>query len=522
MIKPAAVVRKVTIDKWSTGPSPYIRTTRARVMLFVFGAPALLPIAFMFRSVVTGNTSTFHGAGNDVLGTGGALLLFAMLAVTPLRTLTRRQWFVPLRRWYGVVFALDIFLDAGLASTDPAFNGGPVAELAGHTFLVIGVTMTLLLVPLWVQGVWNQWSMHQLGTHWKPVQRYGTFAVWGLLGLHLMLLEGFGLKTHDPFGPDRFPFDLFHQRFYDYLGCSALLLALRLPPVRRWVRARQDAGETWKVWLAISPLVIVFLLAYGYFINELVYKGVAAYNLNPINDLGTTAMTDDMELFRASRCVLTASAVSMIQSTTMNYIHGERCTCLRCRSAHCDETGACPCAYHRQLLRATRREEKRTTRAQREETADLLAQHFAAGTLEPDEFEDRLDTAMAAKFPSILRGLTTDLPDLPPAAPRQSEWRRETAMYRTWPTSEWALQNAGAIAVSVGSVAASGATDGRLAVVSVLLCMFVNGMLGVRKNRAMAITGVVSGLFLFLGTILMIILTWRREAPKDEGSHMAA
>ena len=41
------------------------------------------------------------------------MLLFATLAVTPLVTLTGRRWFVPLRRWYGIVFVFDVILDAG-------------------------------------------------------------------------------------------------------------------------------------------------------------------------------------------------------------------------------------------------------------------------------------------------------------------------------------------------------------------------------------------------------------------------
>jgi DMSO/TMAO reductase YedYZ heme-binding membrane subunit len=274
----------INIDTWSTGRVPVIWTSRRTVMLWLLGIPALLPIALEMRGVFTLNGGDLHQTGNDVLGTGGALLLFAMLAITPLRTLTRRQWFVPLRRWYGIVFAFDIFLDAIIASNDTAFNGPVGAKLAGHTFLILGLLMTLLLIPLTIMGIWNQWTFHQLGKYWKPIQEYGTYAIWGILALHLMLLEGFGVRHGDAAGPDRFPFDILHQRFYDYLGCSALLLVLRLPPVRRWIRDKQKASQMWKVWLAIAPLVILFLVAYGYFINELFYKGIAASELSPIND----------------------------------------------------------------------------------------------------------------------------------------------------------------------------------------------------------------------------------------------
>lgn len=270
------------IDTWTTGDMPVFRTTRQMGLLWLLGAPALLPIVLMAPSVATLNGGTVHQSGNDVFGTGGALLLFAMLAVTPLRTLTRRQWFVPLRRWYGIVFAFDIFLDAITASNDPAFNGPVIAgRLAGHAFELMGAIMTMILIPLTVQGIWNQWTMRQLGKYWKPFQRYGTFAVWGILGVHLMLLEGFGTEHADAVGPDSPVYRVLHQRFYDYLMCSALMLTLRLPPVRRWVRAH---GKR-RVWLTIAPLAVLFVIGYVFFINELFYKGIAAYGLSPINDL---------------------------------------------------------------------------------------------------------------------------------------------------------------------------------------------------------------------------------------------
>ncbi len=280
----AASAAKAAIDTPIPGPQRHI--TGPQALRWLLGAPALLPAVFLvpgiFAALVTGNGATVHTAGNDVLGTGGALLLFAMLGITPLQTLTRHRWFVPLRRWYGVVFGGTIFLDAALASNDPAFNGPAVAgRLAGHSFLLLGAVMTMLLIPLTVQGIWNSWSMRQLGRYWKPFQAAGTYTVWGLLAVHLVLLEGFGISRANG---DHFPFNAFHQRLYDYLGCSALLVVLRLPPVRRWIRRKQTAGKTWPVWLIIAPLAVVFLIAYGYFINEEFFKGIAAFKLTPLSD----------------------------------------------------------------------------------------------------------------------------------------------------------------------------------------------------------------------------------------------
>jgi DMSO/TMAO reductase YedYZ heme-binding membrane subunit len=180
----------------------------------------------------------------------------------------------------------DILLDAAIASNDTAFNGGPGAELGAHTFLLIGFTMTLILIPLGVMGIWNKWSMRQLGRYWKPIQKFGTYSIWFLLSVHLALLEGFGVEHRDSLGPDRFPFDIFHQRLYEYLGLTGLMLCLRLPPVRRWIRRKQNARKMWQVWVTLTPLLILFAIAYVFLVNELFYKGIAAAQLNPINDRG--------------------------------------------------------------------------------------------------------------------------------------------------------------------------------------------------------------------------------------------
>jgi uncharacterized membrane protein len=61
--------------------------------------------------------------------------------------------------------------------------------------------------------------------------------------------------------------------------------------------------------------------------------------------------------------------------------------------------------------------EKRTCRADREAAADILAQHYAIGSIDDEELSERLDVAMKAKFPSELGGLLADLPCLPGSAP---------------------------------------------------------------------------------------------------------
>jgi hypothetical protein len=57
--------------------------------------------------------------------------------------------------------------------------------------------------------------------------------------------------------------------------------------------------------------------------------------------------------------------------------------------------------------------EKRTTRAQRDAVADQLQEAYGVGVLDDGEISERLDAAMAAKYPSELAQLTSDLPDRP-------------------------------------------------------------------------------------------------------------
>ena len=239
--------------------------------LVMLGVPATLPLVFIAPAAAH-ESATAHAAGNDVLGTGGALLLFAMLAITPLITATGFRWFVGLRQWYGIMFAVTVIADAAIASNDPAFGTNPVADLTGHTFLLVGLTMVVISIPLLVTA--SKRAMVYFGRYWKMIQAIGTYAIWALLGVHLMLLEGFGHSATDRFGVP-------HQRLYEYVLCSIPLALLRLPVVRRFYRHRERSASR---RIVTAVLVTMFAAGYIFFINELLYKGIAAWHLTPIND----------------------------------------------------------------------------------------------------------------------------------------------------------------------------------------------------------------------------------------------
>jgi hypothetical protein len=191
--------------------------------------------------------------------------------------LTGAQWIAPLRRWYGIMFALIGISDGTTAAITTDFAGGPVGRLAGHTFLLSGLLIVLIATPILATA--NTPSQRILGRWWKRLQKV-TYLVWGLIVLHLLLLDGFV-----PFGGsagDGTP--VFHQRFYQAVAISIPLIALRLPPVRRWVIEQRTSGRTRLMWLSISPLLVLYFLGFGFVINEEFFTGLKVSTMTHLPD----------------------------------------------------------------------------------------------------------------------------------------------------------------------------------------------------------------------------------------------
>jgi methionine sulfoxide reductase heme-binding subunit len=258
------------------------RIKRKSVALIVLGAPALVPLFFMLPALLTLNTNTFSVSVDDTLGTGAELCLFLCLLVTPMVTLTGQRWFFPLRRWYGIVMACNAIGDALAAGLTDSFAGGFLGVLAGHVFELMGFMMVMLVIPLLVTG--NRWAQRKLGRYWKPLHAL-IYVIWALLFFHLSLLEGFGFEHGSDgsgFAGDGDP--VFHQRLYQYSACSLFLLTLRLPPVKRWIAARQKEGRGWLVWVTIAPVLALFMFGLIFIINEEIFKGIDSFTNNPSSE----------------------------------------------------------------------------------------------------------------------------------------------------------------------------------------------------------------------------------------------
>jgi sulfoxide reductase heme-binding subunit YedZ len=279
--QPPRRAAKSRVDEWMEVDFKFggSRIKRKAVALIVLGAPGLIPLFFMLPALITLNSNTFSVSVDDTLGTGAEINLFLCLLVTPLVTLTGQHWFVPLRRWFGIMMAASAIGDATAAGITDTFAGGVFGRLAGHVFELMGFFMVMLVIPLLITG--NPWAQRKLGKYWKRLHRL-IYVIWGLLAAHLMLLEGFGFESGSNgsgFAGDGDP--IFHQRLYQYSACSLFLLTLRLPPVKRWIVARQREGRNWLVWVTILPIFALFAFGFIFIVNEEIFKGIDSFMERP-------------------------------------------------------------------------------------------------------------------------------------------------------------------------------------------------------------------------------------------------
>jgi sulfoxide reductase heme-binding subunit YedZ len=265
--------RSAVADRADTRSSQYLEfsaiTIKKRsIALFLMRLPAFIPWIFIARGWLNQNAQdVLTNTEADVLGTGGVFCFYIALSVTPLITLTGAQWISPLRRWYGIMFALIGVTDATTAAITTDFAGGVVGRLAGHSFLLAGFLIILLALPLLATA--NTPAQRKLGRWWKRLQRM-TYVIWGFVILHLFLLDGI-----TPFGANQGDGDpVFHQRFYQGLAVSIPLIVLRLPPVRRWIVEQRAEGRQWLVWLSVSPLALFYLTAMVFIVNEEFFTGL--------------------------------------------------------------------------------------------------------------------------------------------------------------------------------------------------------------------------------------------------------
>jgi DMSO/TMAO reductase YedYZ heme-binding membrane subunit len=246
--------------------------------MFFMRLPAFIPWIFVMRGWLSLNEkNSLTTTEAAILGTGGEFCFLMAITITPAITLTGARWFAPLRRWYGIFFALIGISDGTTAAITTDFAGGPMGRLAGHTFLLSGLLIMLVAVPLLITA--NTPMQRVMGRYWKRLQRF-TYLIWVMIFLHLMLLDGFR-----PFGGDAGDgVPLFHHRGYQFLVISIPLLVLRLPPVKRWVVETRNEGRQWLVWTVFAPMLALYFLGIAFVINEEIFIGMLNMTMHPPTD----------------------------------------------------------------------------------------------------------------------------------------------------------------------------------------------------------------------------------------------
>ena len=268
--------KRQSVDAWMDQESTHLHgVKRRKIALFLLRLPAFVPLIFTLRGWISLNEKlSLTNTEADVLGTGGEYCFLLAVTITPYITVTGQRWVAPLRRWYGIMFAVIGLSDSVTASITGDFAGGVVGRISGHTFLLAGFFIILLAIPVLITA--NTPMQRRLGRYWKRVKRV-TYVIWGMIIIHLALLDGF--KPFD--GPQGDGDPVFHQRLYQILVVSFPLVILRLPPVRRWVTEKRAAGEQWKVWAVVMPMAVLFVLGFSFIINEEIQTGTMIITMHP-------------------------------------------------------------------------------------------------------------------------------------------------------------------------------------------------------------------------------------------------
>lgn len=95
---------------------------------------------------------------------------------------------------------------------------------------------------------------------------------------------------------------------------------------------------------------------------------------------------------------------------------------------------------HRARRSRTWPDETRAADADRDATVDALRDHAAAGRLDGDELDERLEVALGAQTLGELRAVVADLPDTSPSlGPRSARRERSHARGMIYANAWWAV-----------------------------------------------------------------------------------
>ncbi len=174
---------------------------------------ALPPVWFVYQGLTGGLGVEPIKALEARLGELALQFLVAGLAITPLRrhvglNLLRFRRLIGLAAFYYVSAHLLVWLVLDVQIVSQIW-----ADIVKRPYVTVGMAAFLLLIPLAITS--NTWSIRRLGQKWRRLHKL-VYAATLLGAVHfIMLVKGFQIEP------------------LLYLGTIILLLALRLPPLRR-------------------------------------------------------------------------------------------------------------------------------------------------------------------------------------------------------------------------------------------------------------------------------------------------
>lgn len=181
----------------------------------VYLAGALPPLWLFWQAVADALGPDPVKALERQMGEWGLMLMVATLAVTPVRRLTGLS-FLKFRRALGVLtffyilghLTVWLVLDMGL------LWGQILADIVKRPFVTVGMAAFVMMLPLALSS--NNWSVRRLGpARWQWLHRLSYPAALAGAVHYVWLVKGWPLEP------------------FVYLGLILLLLALRLPRMRR-------------------------------------------------------------------------------------------------------------------------------------------------------------------------------------------------------------------------------------------------------------------------------------------------
>jgi len=189
----------------------------SRFQLFIH-AVSLIPLAVLVFDWLNGDlTANPIQAVEQRTGQYAIIWIMLSLAVTPINTLTGFRQVIKVRRALGLYAFFYVCLHfLTFLVIDYQLNiGWILADYGQKRFIIVGFAALLLIIPLAITS--TRLSMKRLGKNWQQLHRLAY-----LIGTLAVIHYIWSVKAD-------------YRQPLLYGSILAILLVLRLPPVRRWV-----------------------------------------------------------------------------------------------------------------------------------------------------------------------------------------------------------------------------------------------------------------------------------------------